>query len=96
MRDQLQVCTDWDKISSELTAQISRLTSYQNSMQLRLILNNISLTVKKIGIEEIDCRRFKKQTVRHRELVAQVNNMIEEIEQMITFATLLDGENYYD
>ena len=58
MRDQLQVCTDWDKISSELTAQISRLTSYQNSMQLRLILNNISFTVKKIGIEEIDCRRF--------------------------------------
>lgn len=96
MRDQLQVCTDWDKISSDLTVQINRLTSYQNSMQLRMILINISATVKKIGIEEINCRRYKKQTIRHSELVEQVNNMIREIEQMITFATLLDGENYYD
>ena len=52
---------------------------------------NIGHVVKQISVEEIECRRLQKQTIKHKELVERANTIIDEIEHLITFATLLDG-----
>jgi hypothetical protein len=55
------------------------------------ISHNIGLMVKDISKEEINCRRYQKQTRLHKELVDKVNEEIANYERMITFAVLLTG-----
>lgn len=91
MINQIQVCSDWEKVSSNLYRTISALGHYRNRAQLQHMVANIGYQVTQLSIEEIECRRLKRQTLRHKELLTKVNTSINEIEQLITFATLLDG-----
>jgi hypothetical protein len=45
--------------------------------------------VSELSREEINCRRHGRQTIRHREILAKINQEIDAYEKMITFGTLL-------
>ena len=47
--------------------------------------------VKALSEEEINCRRQSKQTQKHRELLAKINEEIANYERYITFGVLLSG-----
>jgi hypothetical protein len=47
--------------------------------------------VKKLSEEEINCRRQGKQTRKHKELLAEINQEIAHYEQYLTFGVLLNG-----
>jgi hypothetical protein len=91
MTNQIQVCSDWAEISDKLYRHINTLAHYRNKAQLQHMVANIGHVVKQISVEEIECRRLQKQTIKHKELVERANTIIDEIEHLITFATLLDG-----
>jgi hypothetical protein len=40
-------------------------------------------------MESVECRRNKKETSRYRELVKQIEDLLTNLEQHITFANLL-------
>ena len=40
-------------------------------------------------MESVECRRLKKETARYRELVKKVADLLTNLEQHITFASLL-------
>jgi hypothetical protein len=40
-------------------------------------------------MESVECRRLKRETPRYRELVEKVGNLLNNLEQHITFASLL-------
>ena len=40
-------------------------------------------------MESVECRRLKRETSRYRELVQKVGNLLNNLEQHITFASLL-------
>jgi hypothetical protein len=40
-------------------------------------------------MESVECRRLKRETPRYRELVEKVENLLNNLEQHITFASLL-------
>lgn len=80
---------DWQKTRSELIKLAEGCGKYQR--ELKKIVKNLDEIVTKLSIEEVECRRHKKQTQRHREIVQQINEEISNYEQMITFGTLLNG-----
>jgi hypothetical protein len=53
--------------------------------------NAIGAMVKKLSEEEINCRRQGRQTQKHAELLAQINQEIAHYEQYLTFGVLLNG-----
>lgn len=91
MINQIQVCSDWEKVSDYLYRSVNTMVHYRNKAQLQHMIGNIYHLVKQLSIEEIECRRLHKQTIKHKELVARINATINEVEKLITFATLLDG-----
>jgi hypothetical protein len=94
MTNQIQVCSDWAEVSDKLYRYVNGLQTFRNKAQLQHMIANIGHTIKQISIEEIECRRLQKQTIRHKELVIRANQNIDEVEQLITYASLLDGTMY--
>ena len=44
-----------------------------------------------VDMESVECRRLHKETLRYKELVKQVDSLLTNLEQHITFASLLGG-----
>ena len=75
------------QIALEATAhKIKRYTGDMLKMS-----SAIGQMVKKLGEEEINCRRSHRQTRKHKELLEQINREIANYEQYITFGVLLTG-----
>ena len=89
MSNQIQSSLDWPKVQTALEAPLHQMKKYTNEMWN--ISHNIGLMVKDLSKEEINCRRYQKQTRLHKELVDKVNEEIANYERMITFAVLLAG-----
>ena len=49
----------------------------------------IDRSIVAADMESVECRRLKKETPRHRELVKQTDDLLTNLEQHITFANLL-------
>jgi hypothetical protein len=79
---------DWQAVRYELNNNILSLQSPRARMDLTKILKGIEEMVSRLSSEEVECRRMHKQTIKHFELVAAINERIEFLEQMITFGAL--------
>jgi hypothetical protein len=89
MENKIQTSIDWPDVQKRIEAPIHSMKKYSHEMWN--ISHNIGLMVKDISKEEINCRRYQKQTRLHKELVDKVNEEIANYERMITFAVLLTG-----
>ena len=80
---------DWAQVQIELEAPAHKMKKHTNDM-LKMS-NAIGHMVKRLSEEEINCRRQGKQTQKHRELLAEINQEIANYEQYLTFGVLLNG-----
>ena len=80
---------DWAQVQIALEAPAHKMKKHTNDM-LKMS-NAIGHMVKRLSEEEINCRRQGKQTQKHRELLAEVNQEIANYEQYLTFGVLLNG-----
>jgi hypothetical protein len=85
---QIQTSLDWDVVRTELADPLLSMT-YSNAKQLRIILRNIETLIAELGNEEITCRRMRRQTSKHKELIIKINEYIAHFESLRTFAALL-------
>jgi PP-loop superfamily ATP-utilizing enzyme len=89
MEHQIQSSLDWPQTQTRLEAPLHKMKKYTQEMWN--ISHNIGLMVKELSKEEINCRRYQKQTRIHKEMLAKINEEITNYERMITFAVLLAG-----
>lgn len=80
---------EWSKTQIELEALARRIKKYDS--QMIKIVQNINKMVVELSKEEVVCRRYSRQTQRHRELLEKINKEILKCEQMLTFNLLLNG-----
>ena len=80
---------DWAEVQIALEAPAHKMKTYTGDM-LKMS-NAIGSMVKKLSEEEINCRRQGKQTKKHQELLAKINEEIANYERYLTFGVLLNG-----
>lgn len=81
---------EWSPLQHKLTGQAVRVDD-RNYLQLMMIISSIGRMVTELSKEEVNCRRLRRQTPKHKEILEKVNKEIARCEQMITFAVLLKG-----
>jgi hypothetical protein len=82
----IQKSLDWVAVNIKLDTNVRKV---KRNKELNLILKNIGLMVNKLSIEEINCRRLQRQTIKHKELLDGINNEIMQLEQLIMVGILL-------
>ena len=55
------------------------------------MVKTIDVAIVAADMESVECRRVKKETLRYRELVKKVEELLTNLEQHITFASLLNA-----
>lgn len=85
----IQTSEDWSKIEQDLLTKARALPHAEHD--LSKICKNIGKLVAQLSLEEINCRRLHKQTIKHAELMKQINEQIDSLEQLITFAALIQN-----
>jgi septation ring formation regulator EzrA len=70
-------------------AQIATVKSKVAYRDLRKMLSSIDKIITEMSKEDVNCRQLKKTTLKYRELEAQANTSLSNLEQMVTFAALL-------
>lgn len=86
---EINTSLDWAEVQIALEAPAHKLKRYTGDM-LKMS-DAIGHMVKKLSEEEINCRRQGRQTQRHKELLAKINEEIANYEQYLTFGVLLNG-----
>ena len=76
---------DWDNQYQELDNKGRKL---KDSRDILRILVNIDRMIIHLSVEEINCRKYQKQTAKHKTLLANINAEIENYEQLITMGIL--------
>jgi hypothetical protein len=56
---------------------------------LRKMLANVDRAITALSQESVECRRLKRDTSKYIELKKQVNGLLDNLEQHITFAALI-------
>lgn len=69
--------------------QIAVIKNKQAYTDLRAMMRPIDRTITEMSKEDVVCRQMKKTTLRYRELEKQANDLLTNLEQMVTFAALL-------
>jgi len=82
----IETSLDWGQARQELLTQIQSL-SYNSD--LRKMLRALDDMVGKLSQIEVESRRTKNNT-KSAERIAQINNAIENLEQWITMAMLME------
>jgi septation ring formation regulator EzrA len=70
-------------------AQIATVKNKVAYRDLRKMLSSIDNIITEMSKEDVNCRQLKKTTLKYRELEAQANTSLSNLEQMVTFAALL-------
>ena len=55
------------------------------------MVKTIDQSMVAADMESVECRRVKKETLRYKELIKQTNDLLTNLEQHITFASLLNA-----
>ena len=69
--------------------QISAVKSKVAYRDLRKMLAGVDKVITAISQESVECRRTKKETSKFIELKAEANQLLDNLEQHITFAALI-------
>jgi hypothetical protein len=81
-----------DEILERISAaekQLFLVKKKQNQRDLQKMIKNIDSFVKEISKESVECRRFKKETPRYKELLASTTVLLDNLEYHIILALLL-------
>lgn len=83
----LRTSLDWAQVDIELTKRERQSKKHQHDLyKMRKAIGDM---VKQLSIEELNCRRVKRQTQYHAELLERINKSIHDFELMVTFGLLL-------
>lgn len=83
-----------DELFQRLDRAERAIATVKNKVARRDLLKMVKAIDRAIvaaDMESVECRRVKKETARYRELVQNVNDLLTNLEQHITFASLLRG-----
>jgi 16S rRNA U516 pseudouridylate synthase RsuA-like enzyme len=80
-----EILTRIDRVEAQI-ATVKNKVAYRD---LRKMLVPIDATVTEMSREDVTCRQLKKTTLKYRELEAKANQLLSNLEQMVTFAALL-------
>jgi len=69
--------------------QISAVKNKVAYRDLRKMLASVDRTITALSQESVECRRLKRETSKFIELKKQVNGLLDNLEQHITFAALI-------
>jgi uncharacterized protein YaaN involved in tellurite resistance len=69
--------------------QISAVKSKVVYRDLRKMLAGVDRVITALSQESVECRRLKRDTSKFTELKKQVNQLLDNLEQHITFAALI-------
>lgn len=81
-----------DKLFQRLDRAEKAIATVKHKVARRDLLKMVKAVDKAIvatDMESVECRRLHKETTRYRELVKQTEDLITNLEQHITFASLL-------
>ena len=69
--------------------QISAVKNKVAYRDLRKMLDTVDKVITEISKESVECRRTKKETPKYTELKEKANSLLNNLEQHITFASLI-------
>lgn len=81
-----------DDLFQRLDTAEKAIATVKNKVARRDLLKmvkTIDQAIVAADMESVECRRYKKETPRYKELVQKVDNLLTNLEQHITFASLL-------
>ena len=81
-----------DELFQRLDRAEKAIATVKNKVARRDLLKMVKAVDQAIvaaDMESVECRRLHKETVRYKELVQNVNDLLTNLEQHITFASLL-------
>jgi hypothetical protein len=81
-----------DELFQRLDRAEKHIAQVKNKEARRDLLKMVKAVDQAIvvaDIESVECRRMHRETLRYRELVQKVNDLLTNLEQHITFASLL-------
>jgi sugar-specific transcriptional regulator TrmB len=87
----VQISTDWDQVGTELRNQMHAAPGNTRKDLARMI-GNVEGLIQKLGTEEIELRRNKKNSSRKREeILEQIEEAINDYEKWLMLAHLQHG-----
>ena len=81
-----------DELFQRLDSAEKHIAQVKNKVARRDLLKMvkaIDVAIVAADMESVECRRTRKETLKYRELVKKVNDLLTNLEQHITFASLL-------
>ena len=81
-----------DEILNRVNRAESQISTIKNKLayrDLRKMLSNIDRVITEMSKESVECRRIKKDTNKFTELKQKANDLLDVLEQHITFAALI-------
>ena len=81
-----------DEIFQRLDQAEKAIATVKNKVARRDLLKmtrGVDQAIVAADMESVECRRMHKETARYKELVQKVNDLLTNLEQHITFASLL-------
>ena len=81
-----------DELFQRLDSAEKHIAQVKNKVARRDLLKmvkTVDVAIVAADMESVECRRLHKETPRYRELVKQVGDLLTNLEQHITFASLL-------
>jgi hypothetical protein len=81
-----------DELFQRLDSAEKQIALVKNKVARRDLLKMtraVDQAIVAADMESVECRRLKRETPRYRELVEKVGNLLNHLEQHITFASLL-------
>jgi hypothetical protein len=83
-----------DKLFERLDSAEKAIATVKNKVarkDLLKMVKTIDTAIVATDMESVECRRLKKETLRYRELIKQTEDLLTNLEQHITFASLLNA-----
>ena len=81
-----------DKLFQRLDSAEKAIATVKNKVARKDLLKMVKAVDRSIvaaDMESVECRRMHKETSRYRELIKQTEDLLTNLEQHITFASLL-------
>ena len=83
MDNKIETSLDWQHVRAKL------ITVFKDNYEVKQTISRMDEHIQAISREEIECRRHKKQTKKHKLLVDEFNKQIYNIEKLATFGALI-------
>lgn len=81
-----------DEILNRVNVVEKQISTVKNKVayrDLRKMLDNVDKVITEISKESVECRRMKKDTPKYVELKEKANYLLDNLEQHVTFASLI-------